>query len=215
MFKFQCPTTIQVVAKSGSGKSHFVRECILQEKFEPWPNEILYFYSIYQDEFKILEEKGVKFIKDFDKSVLENIQPNTLIIFDDMYVQVLSSSEVLDIAIKKSHHLNITCIILCQTLFFQGRHSRSIALNTHYLVVFGNPRDKLSFSILARQVMPQNTKFLMNIFDDATSKPYGYLICDFSTKTSKYMRYITNIFEQPTYYVSDNMYKDLCKEQNL
>ena len=43
--------------------------------------------------------------------------------------------------------------------FCQGKFSRTISLNTNYLILFKNPRDNNQISVLARQMYPGNTKF--------------------------------------------------------
>ena len=42
-------------------------------------------------------------------------------------------------------------------------------------MIFRNPRDSLGISTLVKQMFPKHTNYLMEAFDDATSKPYGYL----------------------------------------
>ena len=61
------------------------------------------------------------------------------------------------------------------------------------MFVFKNPRDALGISTLARQMYPNNTKFLLESFQDATIKPYGYLLMDLHQLTPENMRVRTNI----------------------
>ncbi len=65
--------------------------------------------------------------------------------------------------------------LLTQNIFSKGKYSRDISLNSNYLVLFRNPRDKLQLSILARQMYPGDTSFFMQSLDDATKNPHGYL----------------------------------------
>jgi hypothetical protein len=41
-------------------------------------------------------------------------------------------------------------------------------LNTHYLVLFKNPRDANQVATLARQMYPSKSKFVLEAFEDAT-----------------------------------------------
>ena len=43
-----------------------------------------------------------------------------------------------------SHHRNLSVIYTVQNLFHQGKGNRSKSLNSHYLVLYKNPRDKLA-----------------------------------------------------------------------
>ena len=53
----------------------------------------------------------------------------------------------------------ISVIYIVQNLFHQGKGSRSISLNSHYLLLFKNPRDKLQILTLAKQMYPGQTDF--------------------------------------------------------
>ena len=72
----------------------------------------------------------------------------------------------------------IVVMYLTQNLFPPGKLSCTISLNSHYMITFKNPRDSLGISTLTRQMYPHNTNFLLQSFQDATKKPYGYLLLD-------------------------------------
>ena len=63
---------------------------------------------------------------------------------------------------------------LTQNLFHAKQ--RVISLNADYIMVFRNPRDGSQFGHLAREVMPQNTKFLNWAYKEATENPHSYLL---------------------------------------
>ena len=69
-------------------------------------------------------------------------------------------------------------------------------LNSHYIVLFKNPRDAAQIQYLGRQMYPNKSgsKFLAEAFKDATSRPYGYLLLDFKADTDEQLRVRTNIF---------------------
>ena len=73
-------------------------------------------------------------------------------------------------------------------------------LNSHYLVLFKNPRVVGQIGILGRQMFSIG-KFLEEAFKDATSRPYGYLLVDLKPDTEEELRVRTNIFpdEVPQY----------------
>ena len=72
---------------------------------------------------------------------------------------------------------------LFQNLFHQGKGSRSISLNGHYLLLFKNPRDKLQNLTLAKQMYPGQTYFFLNQYEEAVKRPFGYLLIDLKTTT--------------------------------
>jgi hypothetical protein len=67
-------------------------------------------------------------------------------------------------------------------------------LNTHYLVIFKNPRDANQVATLARQMYPGRSKFVLEAFEDATKRPYGYLLIDLKPDTDEKYRIRTNVF---------------------
>jgi hypothetical protein len=69
-----------------------------------------------------------------------------------------------------------------------------MSLNSHYIVMFKNPRDAHQISILGRQMHPGKSRFLVEAFKDATAKPYGYLLIDLKPDTDEKYRIRTNIF---------------------
>lgn len=130
---------------------------------------------------------------------------NVLYVLDDLMTSI-NSQHISDLFTKYSHHLNISVIVLLQNVFTKGEFVRTMSLNTKYLVMFNNVRDKQQFAYLARQIEPHNSKELLRIYNEATNRPHGYLICDFQQEQSPLLRYRTNIFEK---YHSGEIYCNL------
>ena len=94
--------------------------------------------------------KNVSFLEgspDFDNA--ENVP--TIIVLDDL-MDSAYSTKVSQLFTKGSHHRNISLLLITQNLFHKGPSSRDISLNSKYIVVFKNPRDKTQVVHLARQV---------------------------------------------------------------
>jgi hypothetical protein len=60
--------------------------------------------------------------------------------------------------------------------------------------LFKNPRDASQSSHLGRQIYPDDAKYFREAFDDATTKPYGYLLIDLRTTTPDDLRLRTSVF---------------------
>ena len=69
-------------------------------------------------------------------------------------------------------------------------------LNSQYLVLFKNPRDKQQIAVLARQMYPHNSQYFMKIFEEATKKPYGHLVVDLKQDTPDQYRLKSNVIKQ-------------------
>jgi hypothetical protein len=91
-----------------------------------------------------------------------------------------------------SHHRNLTVIYIVQNLFRQGGAMRTISLNSHYIVLFKNQRDRLQVETLAKQM---KCSFLVDAYQDATRRPYGYLVLDFKPQTPEELQIRTNVFD--------------------
>jgi hypothetical protein len=105
-----------------------------------------------------------------------------------------SNDDVSNIFTKVSHHRNVSVVYLSQNLFYRSKQNRTMSLNTHYMVLFKNPRDATQVANLSRQMYPGRSKFLVEAFKDATAKPYGYLLIDLKPDTDEKFRVRANIF---------------------
>ena len=118
---------------------------------------------------------------------------HSLVVRDDLMSQCSNDQRVADLFSKGSHHNGISVLYLTENLFPPGKLSRTISLNSHYLLIFRNPRDSLGICTLAKQMFPNCVNYLMDSFRDATSKPYGYLLIDCHQLTPENIRLRTNI----------------------
>ena len=98
-----------------------------------------------------------------------------------------------DLFTKGSHHRDFTVIYLVQNLFDQGSSMRTVSLNAQYIVLFRNNRDKSQVRYLTQQVAPNNMRFIMDVYEDATRNAFGYVIFDFRPSTRDELRIKTGI----------------------
>ena len=201
MLAFKHPFTAIVAGPTGCGKTQFTFRLIenADNMIQPAPTKIYYCYSEYQSLFSkyphIIFNEGLPDIREFDGR-----QP-TLLVIDDLMQE--TNDTVANIFTKISHHRNISVLYLTQNLFPKNKHARTISLNSHYIVLFKNPRDAGQFAVLARQMYPKGSKFAIEAFNDATERPFGYLLVDLKPDTEERFRLRTNIFpgEQTAVYV--------------
>jgi hypothetical protein len=123
-----------------------------------------------------------------------------IIILDDLQDRVSKSIEAEQLFTRGSHHLNLTVIYIIQNLYQQGKSSRNIALNSHYTVLFKNPRDITQITNLGRQLGMSN--LLKEAYKDSVKEPYNPLIIDLSLHTDESYKLRRNIFpgEDPIVY---------------
>jgi hypothetical protein len=85
-------------------------------------------------------------------------------------------------------------ISLVQNIFGKNAGFRDISINSHYIFLMKNPRERNQCVYLARQVLPENPNFIREAFADATRREYGYFLFDMTQKTNDLLRFRTNIF---------------------
>ena len=190
--RFKMPANFYISGQSQSGKSHLTR-CMLrhlEKLFYPVPTKVIYMYSVYQKEFDELPP-NVELVEGFPNNLSDMVcgHDHSLIVLDDLMSQCSNDQRVADLFTRGSHHHGTSVLYLTQNLFSPGKLSRTISLNSHYLVIFRN----LSVSTVAKQMFPGRTDYLMESFRDATSRPYGYLVIDCPQLTTENMRLRTNI----------------------
>ena len=182
--RFTTPANVYVCGQSQSDKSYLVRSmlCYLNELFYPVPNKIIYCYGVRQREFGEMESKisNICFVEGFPENlfdILERCQ-NSLVVVDDLMSECFNDQRMSDLFTRGSHHCGISVMYLTQNLFLPGKQSRTISLNSHYMIIFKNRRDILGFSTLARQIYPKKTNYILESFQDDTNRPFGYLMLD-------------------------------------
>ena len=171
---------------------------------------IILYYSEWQNNY-LDYGKNVEFHEGLPQNQdFANDSRPKLVIIDDL-MRDSSSGAIVDLFTKGSHHKNISVIFISQNLFHQGRHSRDISLNSSYIVIFKNPRDKAQIQHLSRQVYPENPKFLQEAYHNACSVPHGYILLDLKQSTSEECRVRSNIFPDDKFnyvYIPRNIKRD-------
>ena len=105
--------------------------------------------------------------------------------FDDQMIDASKDKQIVNLFTRGSHHRNLNV--------HQGKGSRSISLNSHFLVLFKNPRDKLQILTLAKQMYPGQNDLFLNQYEEAVKRPFGYLLIDRKTTTQDSCRLRTNV----------------------
>lgn len=193
------PFSAIVAGPSGCGKSEFVCKFInnISEMCNTKFDRILFYFAEMQNGYSRMKF-NIEFIEGLpnNNDYTHDNSKKKLIIIDDLMREGAGSDIILDLFTKKSHHCNISVILLTQNLFHKGKIQRDISLNTKYMVIFKNPRDNSQIMHLARQINPQNPKFVQQAFLDSTIRPHGYLLIDLCQDTPEEYRYRSCIFPE-------------------
>jgi len=214
--RFKTSFNCIVNGPSGSGKTTFVRNLLKLKDvlFDNTPKKVFLYYNMMQNIYTQMKTEGIvdelinvgQAFPTFD-DIVGKVHPykddgGCVIIFDDMVTQLTGDFE--KIFLNVSHHENASVILMSQNLFYNAKVYRTISLNSHYMVLMKSDRDKQQVSILAKQICPGNSKYIVASYEDATKKPYSYLILDFRADTPPTLRVRSNIFPDqfpPTVYL--------------
>lgn len=198
-FTFKAPFTCIVAGPTGAGKSVIIKK-ILEENqsiIEPTPDRIVYClpYKTKEYAYLYLVSPKVEIIEGLPDINMFNDNLNNLLILDDLMTEAEKSDEMMALFTTHSHHKNISVIFTKQNLFSQNAFSRTISLNAQYLILLNNSRDMAQIATLGRQMFPNNSKFLVEAYKEATTQfQYGYLVLDFKQSTKPDQRVQRGIF---------------------
>ena len=200
-FQLVHPFTCMVAGMTGSGKTVWVQSLLQQAQtvIDQPPERIIWCYSQWQNAYTqlLMMIPTIEFVKGIPES-LENdsyldVYKRNLIVIDDQMIEAGKDNRIVNLFTKGSHHRNLSVIYIVQNLFHQGKGNRSISLNSHYLVLFKNPRDKLQVLTLAKQMYPSETAWFIKEYEEAVRRPFGYLFVDLKPTTPDRCRLRTNV----------------------
>ena len=198
--KFAPNSTICFCGPSGCGKSTLVFNILKErnELFSSPPVKILYCYNIYQTLFDEMKDTlhnvsflgGLPTIDEIHNFCDKN---HNIVVIDDLSHKLVMNPDLEVAFTQLCHHWNLSIIFVLHNLYQQGKCSRTIALNTKYLLIFKSPRDNNQIIMLAKQAYPHKSQYVMESYCNATSDPFGYLLFDFTPHTPDELRLRSNI----------------------
>jgi len=151
-------------------------------------DRVIYCYARWQNSYDKmkLDNPSMEFVEGLPEIDLIDANQNNLMVLDDLMDQCEKEKSILNLFTTDSHQKSISVFLITQNLFSQGKFSRTIGLNCHYLFLLNNPRDQSQIYYLARQMFPNDSKFLIECYADAVeSQKFGYLFVDLKQSTKK------------------------------
>jgi ABC-type dipeptide/oligopeptide/nickel transport system ATPase component len=201
--RFVSGSTHLLVGPSGCGKTY--RVCnIIRLKNQIIENghmikNIIFFYAAWQPIYNKLREDGIvnKFIQKKPSSdefvkLVQDYRDNggSIVVIDDFMSQI--DQHMVDIVTVQSRHHNTNTFILFQSLFPPNKLARQISLNVKYLHVHKNPRENAQIQTLARQLSPQGSKWIVEVYHKVTEAPHQCLLIDLTQQREEKLRYRSN-----------------------
>ena len=203
--QFDENSSVMICGSSKSGKTYWINTFLknLDKMFTGRPpDEVLYYYMHKQPLYgemtdtlgdRIIFRQGVPTLEDILEFAKDD-DNHRLIVLDDVMHLVVNNDDMSLLFTQLVHHKQLSCIIVYQNLYAKGKHSKTISLNSSYVVLFNNIRDKLQVRYLGSQVFPGKTKVFMKSYTDAMKEPHGYLLIDMTAAINDEYRLRTDIF---------------------
>lgn len=205
--RFARSATHLVVGPSGCGKTF--RTCdILRNKNKIIKGgedvkNVIFCYSAWQPIFDNLRRAKVvtRFIQKKPSSdefvkLVEGYKDRggSIVVIDDFMTQI--DKDLVDIVTVQSRHYNTSTFILFQSLFPPNKLARQISLNVKYLHIHKNPRENAQIQILARQLFPKDSKWIVDAYHKITEVPYQCLLIDLTQDRDESLRYRSHYLPQ-------------------
>lgn len=203
--RLQCPFSCLIAGSSNTGKTEFVKKLLLHSDrlINPTIKNVIYFYKIksadldhfdknFKHRIKVTYVQGMP--DNFDEYI--SSQPrNSLYLFDDLMADATNHKKLTELFTTRVHHNFINVILIFQDLFYSGSERKTFLRNANYLVLLNTPLDKSGVYAIAHKFMPNRVRLFMNIYENAVSKPFGYLFINGHRDCPRNARLRTNIFK--------------------
>lgn len=209
---FEPCSSICISGQTGSGKTQWVYKFLTNVNdmyAKDPPTQVLYCYGIHQDLFDEMERSMPNFYSKQGLPTTEELDDFTrdkrhkLIVVDDLMHEVMRNKDMELLFTQGTHHKCVSVILITQNIYPGGKHARTIALNTWYMVLLKNLRDVSQVGILGRQLYPGKTKGFIKAYEDALScGKHSYFVVDMCPYAQDQYRLRTRVFpgEDPIVY---------------
>ena len=205
-FYMETPCNIMISGSSSSGKSRLVEAIVgrLGDVFDRPAKQVIICYGRDQTLYDDIK-KNSKIPIELVRGIPENLKtrPRTLLVIDDLQEH---ADRICDYFTKIGHHSDLDIIYITQNLFLSSNAHRTASLNSHCLIILKNPRDRQQVYTLSRQISPDNPKFILSAYQQATERPHGYLVVNLKQNTPEHLRIRDSIFwAESSYFVDKNV----------
>lgn len=200
---FESPFTLILTGATGSGKTQWLVKFLEHYKhlIEPTPSKIFYCYGEPNEKVLRLRKKEIDVFHGVpDEEMIKEKSKPLLLILDDLLLNL--KSDFLDLLFTRgSHNWNVSVVFVTQSLY--GKNIRIARQNTHYLVLMRNPSAQLQIRTTGSQLFPGKTNFFLESYEEATKKPFTYLIINMHPNARDELRLCTKIFpgEKTEYFI--------------
>lgn len=205
--RFAPYATHLLVGPSGSGKTYRMAG-ILRMKDEIIRGgsdikNVVFCYASWQNIYTDLKREGIvtKWVNKMptNEEFLQLVNDykdigGSIVVIDDFMSDI--SKDLVEIVTVSSRHTRTSTFILFQSLFPANPLARQISLNVKYIHVHKNPRENAQIQYLARQLHPNDYKWIVEAYHEATKKPYSCFLIDLMQESADAVRFRSHILPE-------------------
>ena len=199
--KLQKPFRLIIAGGSGCGKSQFCKQLIDQNFFESSFDRIIYNYPDYLEETDIEFQSIVEYRSGLaDQTFLASLPRNTLLIIDDLSLEVSKSVAINNLFAVEARKRNISVILITQNVYQRGEYFRNIRLNATGFVLF---KFFCAFAVNKRLLRDVGWKNIISVklLDNIYKEKYKYIFLDLHPNNQSDFGIVrSNIFDTPEIY---------------
>lgn len=205
------PFRLCIAGPSLSGKSFFA--CEFLKNLKNWTGKNFKIFWFLSNESNVPSSLPTNVqvaygLPDISKLPKSTEKRPVLIVIDDLSYEC--GDLFTSLFTRRSHHENISIIIITQNFFQQTKGWRDCSLNFSQIVLTNNLRDRSQIYHLARQLTPTNPKSLVDVYTQCMQQEFSHFFVDLDQKTHHLLRFKSNIFNKyPTVYAELPANKDV------
>jgi GTPase SAR1 family protein len=142
-----CIGLLFIYGPSGSGKTTFIKDFLYEceNHFDTNMDRIVYIYSIWHGLLDCLRNLSpeIEFVENiFADSQFFSKDQNIFVVYDDLIIELASSSYLTKLCTKNYTKFNLCCVVISQLLFHPGEPFKSLTSNATNIIFFKHRRSK-------------------------------------------------------------------------
>lgn len=196
-----------LIGPSGSGKTFRTASLLrLKDKIIKGGADIknvVFCFNSWQEVYAGLEKDKIvtRWVNKMptNEEFVELVEPfknkgGSIVVIDDFMSAI--NKDLVEIVTVSSRHNNTSTFLLFQSLFPANPLGRQISLNVKHMHVHKNPRENAQISYFARQLDPQDYKWIVQAYHDATKEPYSCFLIDLNQESPEEVRFLSHFLPE-------------------